>query len=420
MAELGEMVKNARCARELSLRELGEKLGVTPAYVADIEANRRQPSAELRERISSTLGISKQDIEAADSRLSPDLRDWIEQNPQLGNALRSLRSLPDSDMLIKRFSRFITRRSPQQTPQGFIVTWESEVRAMAAEASAWSIETGGDLFGRWSEIPIIFLATKAGPNALRDNVHFRLDVEYLRKLSESMASDWSLRYFGDWHSHHRLGLSAPSGGDRKRIIGIGGRNQFTTMAEIIVTLEGNQTEPTVRIHPWLYNLASKSSDPVPLRLRVLPGVSPVRQALLARRELPEQDLFAWEKLSLHRVKIGTETNSPTLEPVAEVDVATIEKALTQLGDALEKESGAPIERHATGFGCIVVAEMHHPNYIAFALGSTWPLSVLDVQVLNRENGSTVPAKFVTGLTALDIPRVIEVFRAVKGSKKGPA
>ena len=99
-------------------------------------------------------------------------------------------------MLIQRLARLMNRRSPPKTPSAVLLTWESELRAIAAEASAWSIETGGDLFGRWKTRPrIILLATKAGPNAERSNAHFRLDVEYLRELSETLATDWALRYF---------------------------------------------------------------------------------------------------------------------------------------------------------------------------------------------------------------------------------
>src|SRR5258708_1204480 len=257
MAELGELLKSKRLARKWSLRQLGEEIGVTPAYVADIESSRRLPSTELRARISSVLGISPAELEAADDRLSPDLREWIEERPQLAGLLRSLRATPESDMLIQRLARFLKRRYPQKMPRGMLVTWESELRAIAAEASAWSIETGGDLFGRWHDIPTILLATKAGPNAQRNNAHFRLDVDYLRQLSETLASAWALRYFGDWHSHHKLGLSAPSGGDRRRIVSLAGRNQFTNMAEIIVTLDEGRDEPIVRIHPWVYDLSNK-------------------------------------------------------------------------------------------------------------------------------------------------------------------
>src|SRR6266699_295001 len=188
------------------------------------------------------------------TRFSSDLREWVEERPHLISALRSLKSSPEADMLIQRLARFLNRRYPAKTPRGVLVTWESELRAIAAEASAWSIETGGDLFGRWHDLPTVLLATKAGPAAQRDHAHFRLDVDYLRQLSETMASVWGLRYFGDLHSHHRLGLTATSGGDRRRIVSIAGRNQFTNMTEIIVTLDDSRGEAMVRIHPWIYDL----------------------------------------------------------------------------------------------------------------------------------------------------------------------
>lgn len=418
MAELGELIKSKRLARRWSLRQLGEEIGVTPAYVADIETSRRLPGAELRARISSVLGISAEELEAADDRLSPDLREWMDERPQLISLLRSLRASPESEMLIQRLAKFLNRRYPPKTPRGILVTWESELRAIAAEASAWSIETGGDLFGRWTDIPTILLATKAGPNAQRNNAHFRLDVDYLRQLSETLASDWALRYFGDWHSHHRLGLSSPSGGDQKRIHSIAGRNQFPGMAEIIVALEDTRGEPTIRIHPWLYDLSSENSGPFPMRVKVLPGLSPIRQALLARRAHPEQELFAWEKVSLHRIRIGADAAPPTLEPTAGVDTTTREKTLSQLAGALQDESGTAVEHHTTGFGSIIVVKLEEPHYLAFALGAAWPMAILEVHRLNRDTGTTEPVKTPVGLIAPDIPGILEIFRVAKANEKG--
>ena len=418
MSELAELIKGRRLARKWSLRQLGEQIGVTPAYVADLETGRRLPSAELKERISTVLEIPAEELAAADMRLTADLRDWIEERPQLTALLRSLSASPESDMLIQRLSRFMNRRAKPQSPRGFLVTWESELRAIAAEASAWSIETGGDLFGRWQEVPTVFLASKAGPNAKRDHAHFRLDVDYLRQLSETMANDWALRYFGDWHSHHRLGLSAPSGGDRRRIVSLAGRNQFTNMAEIIVTIDDTRDEPIIRIHPWLYDLSGSNSEPFPMRIRVLPGISPVRQALIARKDLPEQDFNGWEKIPLNRIRIGAETTAPKVEPLSDVDSGTRERALAHLAEALEKESGSPVEQHATGFGCIVVARLEEPYYLGFALGSGWPMPVLEIHHMNRGDGSTEPIKNPPGLTAVDLPGILEVFRATRRKTKG--
>ena len=413
MSELAELIKSRRLARNWSLRQLGAKIGVTPAYVADIEAGRRLPSADLKARIASALEIPTEDLTAADTRLTPDLRDWIEERPDLTGLLRSLRSSPESDMWIQRLSRFVSRRTKPQAPRGFLVTWESELRAIAAEALAWSVETGGDLFGRWHDVPMVLLATKAGPGALRNHAHFRLDVDYLRQLSETMASDWALKYFGDWHSHHRLGLTAPSSGDRKRIVGIAGRNQFTNMTEIIVTLDDSRGEPVVRIHPWIYDLSGGDGAPLPLRVKVLPGLSPVRHALFARKTLPEQDFLAWERISLERIRIGSDSTPPKLEPASDVDSTTRERTLAQLVEALQHASGSDVEHHTTGFGRILVAKLQEPYYLGFALGSAWPMPVLEVHRMNRADGSTQPVNAPANLVAVDVPGIIEVLARVK-------
>ena len=410
MAELSELIKKKRLARQMSLRDLGNALGVTAAYIADLESDRRLPSPDLKQKLAAALDIPLDALEEADNRLSPDLHEWVEDRPQVVNLLRSLRTSPQSEKLVQRLNRFLKRHNPPPA-RGFLLTWESELRAIASEASAWSIETGGDLFGRWHDIPTLFLATKAGPDAKRDHAHFRLDVDYLRRLSENLASDWVLRYFGDWHSHHRLGLSRPSGGDQKRIVTLAARNQFLGMLEIIVTLEEGRQEPVVRIHPWIYDLPSDDAEPYPLRIKVLSGISPVRQALLARRVLSEQELFAWEKISLNRIRIGTDSAAPTLEPASEVDPTTRERTLSHLAEALRDASGDAVEVHGTAFGCVIVANLNETQSLGFALGAAWPMPILEVHRIDRAAGTTAPISVPSGLVAPDIRAILEVFKA---------
>lgn len=352
--------------------------------------------------------------------MTTDLREWIEERSNLIALLRSLRDAQESDVLIRRIANIVARRSRPEPSRGFLVTWESELRAIAAESLAWSVETGGDLFGRWNDVPTVLFASKAGPAAERNHAHFRLDVDYLRELSEMMASDWSHRYFGDWHSHHRLGLSSPSGGDRKRIISIAGRNQFTSMIEIIVTLDDSRQEPIVRIHPWIYDLTGQASGPFPLRVKVLPGLSPVRQALSTRRALPEQDLNVWQKVPLQRIRIGNESSAPSLEVATDVDTLTRERVIVHLSDALKTASGGQIEHHTSGFGTILVAKIRDPFYLAFALGSAWPMPILDIHQIDRNLGTTESIQARPGLIAADIAGIIEVFHKAGRTLKGDA
>lgn len=308
----------------------------------------------------------------------------------------------------------LTTPSRPAPAAGVLITWESELRAIAAETSAWTVETGGDLFGRWQANPTVFLATKAGPKAQRNNAHFRLDVDYLRELSEPLAAEWALRYFGDWHSHHRLGLSAPSSGDRRRIRQLGNRNQFPGMAEIIATTEGSYHKSIIRVHPWFYDL-SVEGEPAALRVKVLCGCSPIRQALIVQGKFPEQSLRAWEDVPLERVRLGDQSDPPSLETLSDLDATTRERTLSHLVEALRQVSGGPIEQHTTAFGHIVVARIEEPHHLAFAIDGKWPMSVLEIHRLDRNAGTTTPISTRDGLIAVDIAGIVEVFRAAKAS-----
>jgi hypothetical protein len=263
--------------------------------------------------------------------------------------------------------------------------------------------------------PTVFLATKAGPNAQRDNAHFRLDVDYLRQLSEPLASDWALRYFGDWHSHHRLGLSAPSSGDRRRIRQLGNRNNFAGMAEIIVTTEGSAQEPIMRIHPWLYDLSGEE-EPVAMNVVVHAGCSPVREALSARGAFQEQSLDEWKSVALDRVRIGDAGEPPVLGVNPGVDSATLEKAVSHLAEALVRESGAPIEQHTTAFGKILVAQLKEPHHLAFAIDQNWPMNILEVHRLDRATGGAQQVEAPSGLMVPDVNGIVQVYRAAKAER----
>ncbi len=153
-----------------------------------------------------------------------------------------------------------------------------------------------------------------------------------------------------------------------------------------------------------------------MRVRVLPGCSPVRQALVASGELAEQSLNAWEGVPLARVRIGDEPHPPTLDREVDVDATTRERALGHLAHALKQASGAPIEQHATAFGHIVVAKLEEPHHLAFAIDRKWPMSVLEVHRLDRSAGTAEPISARDGLVVPDIAGIVEVFRAAKAGK----
>ena len=55
MSDLAKLIREKRQDRKWSLRQLGEQIGVTPAYVADLEAGRRRlaPNSRSESRLPS-------------------------------------------------------------------------------------------------------------------------------------------------------------------------------------------------------------------------------------------------------------------------------------------------------------------------------------------------------------------------------
>ncbi|MFN8428995.1 MAG: hypothetical protein U0V04_03365 [Spirosomataceae bacterium] len=94
--------------------------------------------------------------------------------------------------------------------------YQSELDLMAKYiADSPRIETGGELFGYWSNKfePVIQFVTGPGKNALHEVAFFRQDPEYLNVIGQVMYNEYGLFHIGTWHSHHRLGLEYPSNHD---------------------------------------------------------------------------------------------------------------------------------------------------------------------------------------------------------------
>lgn len=83
-----------------------------------------------------------------------------------------------------------------------------------------NIETGGQLFGYWSEDgrPVVMYAIGPGPRANHQATFFNQDVDYLITVGRYLKEYFGLKHIGEWHSHHQLGLARPSGHDVSTMI----------------------------------------------------------------------------------------------------------------------------------------------------------------------------------------------------------
>lgn len=69
--EMGKQLRTARLARELTLRELAQLLGVSPSMISQIETGRASPSVATLYAIASELDVSLDELLFTDRRASP-------------------------------------------------------------------------------------------------------------------------------------------------------------------------------------------------------------------------------------------------------------------------------------------------------------------------------------------------------------
>jgi transcriptional regulator with XRE-family HTH domain len=101
----GALVRRGREAKEIGLREMAKKIGVSPTYLSKIERDAFDPPAEDKVRkIAEIIGRDADELLALAGRVSSDLTDIIRQRPrEMADFLRAAKGLSAED--IARFAR---------------------------------------------------------------------------------------------------------------------------------------------------------------------------------------------------------------------------------------------------------------------------------------------------------------------------
>ena len=102
----GDFVREKRLEKKINLRKLAEIIGIVPAYMSDIENNRRYPpDKEKIYKIASALELSEDETNTLfdlaanekENSVSPDLPEYIMGTDNARVALRLARDLNADD-----------------------------------------------------------------------------------------------------------------------------------------------------------------------------------------------------------------------------------------------------------------------------------------------------------------------------------
>jgi transcriptional regulator with XRE-family HTH domain len=96
----GAFTRREREAKEIGLREMAKKIGVSPTYLSKIERDEFPPPAEDKVRkIAGVIGCDADELLARAGRVSSDLSEIIKRRPvELAALLRTTKGLTADDM----------------------------------------------------------------------------------------------------------------------------------------------------------------------------------------------------------------------------------------------------------------------------------------------------------------------------------
>ncbi len=56
---IGNVLRSLRIIRDLTVKELADKMELTSSYICDVESNRKRPSLDMLERYSNALEVNR-------------------------------------------------------------------------------------------------------------------------------------------------------------------------------------------------------------------------------------------------------------------------------------------------------------------------------------------------------------------------
>ena len=98
--KFGAYVRQERERREIGLREMAKKIGVSPTYLSKVERDKFPPAAEDKVRkIAEIFDIDVDELLALAGKVSSDLTEIIREHPrELAALLRTTRGMTADDV----------------------------------------------------------------------------------------------------------------------------------------------------------------------------------------------------------------------------------------------------------------------------------------------------------------------------------
>ena len=110
----GPFIRKIRLDLKIGQRELAQKVGIAPSYLNDIEKEKRAaPKIEIIRKISNILKVNNDTLNdlagISKKSLAPDIREFIEKNPNVVSLIRSIKKNEMGQNQIKKIEDSINK-----------------------------------------------------------------------------------------------------------------------------------------------------------------------------------------------------------------------------------------------------------------------------------------------------------------------
>ena len=112
----GTYIREIRILKNIGQRELAQKIGIAASYLNDIEKNKRKaPKQIVLKKISKLLKINLDDLNdlagISKGNVAPDIREYIENNPEIISLIRSIKENKLTGYKIKNIENSINKEN---------------------------------------------------------------------------------------------------------------------------------------------------------------------------------------------------------------------------------------------------------------------------------------------------------------------
>lgn len=203
-------------------------------------------------------------------------------------------------------------------------------------------ETGGDLFGLWTDNQEAVLHVVLGPaiGCTRTEVSFYQSISYLQRVGKVLTEQFQLCHIGEWHSHHHLHLSDPSSGDSSTVT----RNFPRGTCGFLLIIANILPNDRVTLSPYLYKEGRSTYERCEIKL-LGRHRSPFKEVDVIRTNI-EQDEDKSTTAHEYRMRARDVPKIPAPEPIEEnQEENTCAYMFKEDGEMIQKELDvAPVTR----------------------------------------------------------------------------